>query len=575
MSERKEQREHRPQGKSIPLRVRFRSPSEQAAHTNGNGIHSIASTTVQVPDLFSVTERQRHSQQIKELLRLGSLLRVESGLSEVLQHVVASMSACSGFRMLVVNLVQENDAYVRPLAFTGLSEEQQHFIIENPVSLEQLQRLMHPTFLISQSYFIPFQQQHLFQDIASLVSLSQETYIEGRWHPQDELLIPLFSPRDSKLLGFFSLDDPADGKRPTLEGIEVIELFANQAAIAIDNARIFQEREAERLLLEEGIVQLREDMEQIQRGDLRMRIRPLPQKLQPIGKAMNAMTETISDILGNVQQMTYAADEHMRNVQRTSAFLVRDTIQQERQVHQISTAIRDIAEVLHQVYERAEELSRRALEAMEVTMDGQTAIDRAVDGMGKVRETAMQSTRTMKKLGESGQEINKAVTDVADLTTRMHLLALNAAIEATRSGENGKGFAVIAQEIRSLAMHSSEAARKIGTYIRTIQHETGVVSYGFEQNTQQVVRQTELVMQTGVALEAISIVTEHMANLIQGICATTESQDQGSQIVVSAVAEILLMTSDITQHMREMQRSLADLTTLSNSVRARLSVFRI
>ena len=575
MSERKEQRENRTGGKSIPLRVRFRASGEQLAHTNENGMNSITSTTVQVPDVMCAAESQRHAQQVKELIRLGSLLRTESGLSEVLKHIVASMSVCTGFRILVINLLQENDSYVRPLAFTGLSEEQQRYIIENPVSVEQLHRLMHPTFLISQSYFIPYTQQHHFRDIASVVNASKETYKEGDWHPEDELLVPLFSPRDNKLLGFFSLDAPIDGKRPTLEGIEIVELFANQAAIAIDNSRIFQEREADRLALEEGIAQLREDLEQIQRGDLRVHIRPLPQKLQPIGEAINAVTEATSDILGNVQQVTHAVDEHMRNVQRTSEFLVRDTMQQERQVHQISNAIHDIVDMMHQVYERADELSKRAVEAMEVTMDGQTAVDRAVDGMGKVRETAMQSTRTMKKLGESGQEINKAVIDITDLTTRMHLLALNAAIEATRSGENGKGFAVIAQEIRSLAMHSSEAARKIGTYIRTIQHETGVVSYGFEQNTQQVVMQTELVIQTGVALEAISIVTEHMANLIQGICTTTESQDQGSQIVVSAVAEILHMTGDITQHMREMQRSLTDLTELTNSVRSRLAVFRI
>ncbi len=92
-------------------------------------------------------------------------------------------------------------------------------------------------------------------------------YEEGGWHPDDVLLVPLFSPREQKMLGFLSLDDPEDGKIPTEDSIQVTELFANQAAIAIDNARLFQQREAERIALEEGIAQLRTELEPIQRGD--------------------------------------------------------------------------------------------------------------------------------------------------------------------------------------------------------------------------------------------------------------------------------------------------------------------
>src|SRR5260370_39852073 len=131
-----------------------------------------------------------------------------------------------------------------------------------------------------------------------------------------------------------------------------------------------------------------------------------------------------------------------------------------------------------------------------------------------------------------------------DLGTRMDLLALNAAIEATRAGEHEQGFIVIAQEIRALAMQCSDATRNVGAYIRTIQHETGTLSQSVEQSTQHVILQTELVTQTGVALETISIVTEQLTNLIQNICTAAENQSQSSQMAVNAINEIFPAKND-------------------------------
>jgi len=231
--------------------------------------------------------------------------------------------------------------------------------------------------------------------------------------------------------------------------------------------------------------------------------------------------------------------------------------------------------MMRQISEQAAHMSRAAVDAVDVTNNAQDTVGRAYAGMSKVREATMQSARTMKSLGERGQVISETALEVSDLGTRLHHLALNAAIEATRAGEYGKGFATIAQEIRSLAVGSSEIARNIGTYIRTIQSETNAASQSVEQNTQQVVMQSELVTQTGVALEVIGEVTDQLSRLIEDVCSTAENQTQGSQLVVSSVAEILRMTADITQHMREMQQSMVHMADLTNSLGQRISVFRI
>lgn len=578
--------ERRQQGWYVPLRVRFRSPAEQAQwerehgvtpQRDGQALSSVASSsgTTLVPDVPIDNLVLRHARQIKELIRLGNVLRAELGLAEVLQQIVASTSICTGFRILVVHLIEEGSDVLAPLAFAGMSEENQRVLrtVQRPV--EQVLRLMRPEFRISQSYFISHEYSNDFSDIVSVINKSVEDYEPGGWHPDDALIVPLFSPRKKKLLGFLSLDDPEDSKIPTVESIEMAELFANQAAIAIDNARIFQEHEAECRVLEEGIAQLLNDVEQIRRGDLRVRVHSSHEKLQPIGDTINVMVKEMSGILGNVQKVTSVVDELTREVQHSSDLLVRDASQQERQVQHISHSIGEIAETMACISERASELSRVAVEAMDVTMDGQSAVDRAVDGMSQVREASMLSARIMKRLGESGQEINEAISTIADLTTRMNLVALNAAIEATRAGEHGQGFALIAQEIRTLAVHSAEAARKVAAHIRSIQRETTAISQSVEQNTLEAIKQTELVTQTGVSLDAISIVTEQMAGLVQGICTAADNQAQGSQLVVSSVEHISQTTTEITQHMKHMQQSLSHLVELTNSLRSRLSVFRI
>lgn len=570
----------------VPLRVRFHATSDleqkQREHQHMFTQRFNADQLMQrqpSPSLAAIAngaEALPRAQQVKELIRLGNILRAELGLDEVLQQVASSISICTGFQGAIILLVRENQEFLEPVAFAGTSEENKRIVRENPPHIGFINRIMRPEFQISQSYFISHDFMKDFADVTWIHDYSPEQPGKSdEWHFDDALFVPLFSPRQQKILGMLSLDEPYDGRLPTVESIEMIELFANQAAIAIDNAQIFQAREFERLTLEREISSLKNDLEAIQGGELRTRVKTNRPELQPIADAVNSMADEIGMILSNAKMVTNAVDEHTRDVQRSSELLVRDTSQQGRQVHHISHAIDDMAKTMEQISERAANLSLVAIEAVDVTTDGQGAVDRAVEGMKQVRDATMQSARVMKRLGESSLEINDAISAITDLTTHMNLLALNAAIEATRAGEHGQGFSVIAQEIRNLAVHSSEAAHRVSQHIHNIQHETASVSASIEQSTQKVVQQTELVIQTGVALEAISVVTEQMSGLVQGISNAAQAELQGSQLVVGSVEEISRMTGEITQHMRHMQESLGHLVTLTDALRSRMAVLRV
>lgn len=191
--------------------------------------------------------------------------------------------------------------------------------------------------------------------------------------------------------------------------------------------------------------------------------------------------------------------------------------QHERPGDSAAQAGEHVEETMKRVSEWADKIGEVATEAMEVTSVGQQQLDRANEGMRQVREATMQSARAIKRLGESGQEINDTVMELTDLTARMNLLALNAAIEAVRAGEQGQGFAVIAQEIRALAAHSAEAARKVASRLHAIQSEVVMASQSIDTSIARVVVQCELVAQTGVALDAISIVAEQISALARDL----------------------------------------------------------
>lgn len=516
-------------------------------------------------------ERQRR--QIKELLRLSNLMQAGLELDEVLRHIVASIASCTGFRISIICLLEGSNGHLVPVAFAGLSEEDERLLQEHPLTKAQMYRMMHPQFRISQSYFIPHQRfESEFADVFSVIPMhsTESEQEEGQWHPEDTFFVPLISPREQHVLGYLSLDDPEDGKIPTLERAEMVELFANQAAIAIDNARIFQERERDRAMLEQGIVALREDIEQIRHGDLYVHLRSLHPQLEPLGEALNENVLVMRSLVSDMWKVTQAVNDHARNVQHNSTMLVRDMAQQEQLVQRLSQVVETITARMQQISTNAASLLPMTDDAREVTQVGQESVDRSMEGMSKVRETMMQTMRSAKRLSESGQQMNDTMSGVSDMSARLHLISLNAAIEAARAGEQGQGFAVVAQELRGLSLTCSEASRKIMDYIRAIQQETTIASQHIEQNTQQVVMQTELVAQTSVSLDAIYTVTEGMASLIQNISTTADYQVEGSNHVSLAVRETLQTAGKVKTLMEETSESMAHLVELSNSLRSRI-----
>lgn len=209
--------ERKPQTSYTPLRVHLRPTAKNYLYGREQNIpvnETLSSIPSTVAEFTRVSEAERHARLIRELLCLCDLLRTDLSLDDMLQQIASSMITCTGFRGLAINLLDESEKMICVVATVGVTEENQHLLHEKPFPIDILFNLMRPQFRISQSYFIPHEDFSLLTDATGVMIKDgdREKSASGRWHAEDFLLVPLYSPHGQTLLGCFSLDDPEDNQ---------------------------------------------------------------------------------------------------------------------------------------------------------------------------------------------------------------------------------------------------------------------------------------------------------------------------------------------------------------------------
>lgn len=527
--------------------------------------------------LGAAQDAERRMRQVKEMVRLGAALRAEIGITRICAQVVEAVSGSTGFRVGAVNLVRAHSEFLEVVATTGLSPANQRELREHPPRLAELAAGMQPRFRRSRSFFIPHQDRQVVEAAGGVVEPAPEpgTGAPDEWDPEDVLLTPLISPRSGRMLGLLSLDQPEDQRIPTLETIEIIELFADQAALAIDTSRIFAAREQERRMLDEGLALLRQSLELARDHDLSQPTPPLSEGLAPLASSLNDLLLTLNGVLAEVRAASEMVNQHASEVRAAAAYLADGAQDQAERILELSHVVEGMAENVLHIATTAGESSGLAQVASEVSRDGSNAAELAAKGMLRVREQTLQTTKKVKRLGETVQDIGMIVRVVEDFAAKTNLLALNASIEAARAGEHGRGFAVVAHEVRSLANHSAEATRQIHARIEAVQSETGQVARQIEHGAEQVVLQSELVTRAGSALEAVDTYTQRMAAAIQQISDIAMEQAGVASQVVKAIRELAAVSTQAREGMEQARASMDYLVDLAGELQEQIAQFRL
>jgi methyl-accepting chemotaxis protein len=232
----------------------------------------------------------------------------------------------------------------------------------------------------------------------------------------------------------------------------------------------------------------------------------------------------------------------------------------------------------HSIQEVADNARQAAVVARMASSTAETgglAMDRTVENIFKLRETVADTTKKVKRLGESSQRISRVASLIEQIALQTNLLAINAGIEAARAGEQGQGFAVVAEEVGELAARSAKATQEIEHIVESIQQETAEVVAAMEVGTHQVVEGTNLVEEAKLSLTQILGVSRQIDALVQSISTATVSQAETSQAVTELMKEIALVSERTSNSTRQVSGSLQETVGIAAQLQASVGTFNV
>ena len=275
-------------------------------------------------------------------------------------------------------------------------------------------------------------------------------------------------------------------------------------------------------------------------------------------------------------------DSAAKQTESTASHMAKAADNQSREINAATESIVSMAASIEEVSGNAERSSDVARHSVEVAHKGGEAVRRTIDGMNAIRETIQDTSKRIKRLGESSQEIGNII-ELNDIAEQTNILALNASIQASMAGEAGRGFAVVADEVQRLAERSTNATKQIEVLVRTIQADTNEAVVSMERSTTDVVGGALLAENAGAALDEIEQVSNQIASLVQNISGsarqqagaaadvtrrTTRLKEIGQQTgkATTATAAAVSKLSELASQLR---KTVAGFTLPSDALRAR------
>lgn len=298
---------------------------------------------------------------------------------------------------------------------------------------------------------------------------------------------------------------------------------------------------------QQAILLLLDEMTNLAEGDLTVHTTVTEDITGAIADSVNYSIDALRNLVHTInntsKQVASAADVTHDSTQK----LTTSSEKQAREIANVTSAVSEMAKSIEQVSDHAKSSADVAQQSVSIAHKGAQAVSRTIDGMDTIREQIQETSKRIKRLGESSQEIGDIVGLIDEIADQTNILALNAAIQASTAGEAGRGFAVVADEVQRLAERAGTATKQIEALVKTIQSDTNEAVISMEQSTSNVVSGARLAENAGEALVEIESVSDNLAALIQNITDATDKQTTAAGNVsktMNVIQEITMQTSD-------------------------------
>jgi twitching motility protein PilJ len=324
-----------------------------------------------------------------------------------------------------------------------------------------------------------------------------------------------------------------------------------------------------------AILRLLDEMANLADGDLTVHATVTEEITGAIADSVNFTIDALRSLVTTINSTASEVSDSTEKTQDTATELADASNKQAREIASASAAVTDMADSMESVSENADNSAKVAQQSVEIAQKGAQVVRNTIGSMENIRETIQETSKRIKRLGESSQEIGDIVGLITEIADQTNILALNAAIQASTAGDAGRGFAVVADEVQRLAERAGNATKQIEGLVNTIQADTNEAVKSMEMSTAGVVNGAAMAEDAGVALKEIESVSTELSHLIKGISDSTKQQSKVALSVsdtMNVIQEITLQTSEGTE---ETSSSLAALNELSGELGRSVSGFKL
>ena len=311
-------------------------------------------------------------------------------------------------------------------------------------------------------------------------------------------------------------------------------------------------------------------------GDLTQRVdESRKDELGELGRWFNLFVKKTHDLLVEIAQNTREVAAASTEIAASSEEIASGMEEQAEQVTQITAAVGEMSQSVAQVANKANDASQASAQAGGVANEGGATVRETVQEMQSISEAVTASAAAVQALGKRGEEIGQIISVINDIADQTNLLALNAAIEAARAGEHGRGFAVVADEVRKLADRTQKATAEVAESIRAIQAETGAAVERMASGTAKVTRGVERAGAAGASLEQIVTAARSVSEMVQQIAGAAQQQASASEEVARSIESIDAVSRQSREGTQQAATAAAELSRRAERLQVLVGQFKL
>ncbi len=326
---------------------------------------------------------------------------------------------------------------------------------------------------------------------------------------------------------------------------------------------------------QQAIMRLLDEISSLGEGDLTVKASVTEDMTGAIADAINYAVDELRNLVTTINDTSVQVAASTQETQATALQLAEAAGHQADQITTASERINEIATSIEQVSRNSTESADVAQRSVLIATEGAGVVRETIRGMDQIRDQIQETSKRIKRLGESSQEIGSVVELINDISEQTNILALNAAVQAASAGEAGRGFAVVADEVQRLAERTSNATRRIESLVQAIQADTNEAVSSMEQTTAEVVSGARLAEDAGTALGEIERVSSDLNDLIKNISGAAQQQSVAATDITETMGVIRQITSQTSLGAKQTADSIGHLAQLATDLRRSVADFKL